>query len=265
MVDLIIIIILWILAAAGGRDWALFVTFAALALVTWRRPRKAKKKDDQTPNLPRGLSALEFDYQQLRKITVGREPEAASEAVPPMLVPKPVPTPAEEAAGNWIRVTHSDIAPAKQPASSPAPTPPIQPAPAPVKPAYTAPPPPPPPIPARPSPAFGSVVQASAAAAAPARPVAPARAAAAAAPAPPRRSSFDIEELLGTNWLPKMGIILVVLGMYGFLALVWGDLPAALKILIGYISAGLLLGGGVRLEKSKRYQILGQVGIGGGW
>ena len=62
-----------------------------------------------------------------------------------------------------------------------------------------------------------------------------------------------------------MGIILVVLGMYGFLALVWGELPAAVKILIGYVSATLLLGGGIRLEKSKRYQILGQVGIGGGW
>src|SRR5262249_47912976 len=97
------------------------------------------------------------------------------------------------------------------------------------------------------------------------RPVAPTTAPVVKTPARPRKSSFDIEELLGTNWLPKMGIILVVLGMYGFLALVWGDLPAAIKILIGYISAGLLLDGGMRLEKNTRYQILGQVGIGGGW
>jgi len=62
-----------------------------------------------------------------------------------------------------------------------------------------------------------------------------------------------------------MGIILVVLGMYGFLALVWGELSAVVKILIGYVSAALLLVGGARIEKSQRYRMLGQVGIGGGW
>jgi Predicted membrane protein (DUF2339) len=258
MTDLIIIIILWVLAAAGSRDWALFVTFAAMGLVTWRRFRTEQKKEEQIANLTRRLSALEFDYQQLRKVSLGREPEAASEPARPVVSPRPAPAPAEEeVAANWVRVTHSDLAPARQPATPPPAAPPRQPA---------APPPaPPPPIPARPSPAFGSITQASAPAAATARATAPTRATAPAAPAPPRRSSFDIEELLGTNWLPKMGIILVVLGMYGFLALVWGDLPAAVKILIGYLSAGLLLGGGIGVEKSKRYQILGQVGIGGGW
>lgn len=98
-----------------------------------------------------------------------------------------------------------------------------------------------------------------------------------AAPIPPPRFStepstpsraeraFSLEERLGTNWLNKIGIAILVVGLAFFLAYklqTWGQ---AGKVLCGFaISAALLLGG-VWLERKAAYRIFARAGIGGGW
>jgi hypothetical protein len=74
-----------------------------------------------------------------------------------------------------------------------------------------------------------------------------------------------IEENLGTNWLPKIGIIMTVIGfaLLGIYEL--GALGALGKVGISYFASAVLLGGGISLEKNELYRLLGRAGIGGGW
>jgi len=77
--------------------------------------------------------------------------------------------------------------------------------------------------------------------------------------------AFNLEERLGANWLNKLGIALLVLGVAFFLAWklqTWG--PAG-KVLCGYAVSMVLLGGGVWLERKATYRIFARGGIGGGW
>jgi len=73
------------------------------------------------------------------------------------------------------------------------------------------------------------------------------------------------EEALGTNWLQKLGIVLLVLGVASFGIYELAALGSLGKVLVSYLAAGALLGGGIFLEKRERYQLLGRTGIGGGW
>lgn len=77
--------------------------------------------------------------------------------------------------------------------------------------------------------------------------------------------AFNLEERLGTNWLNKLGIALLVLGVAFFLAWklqTWG--PAG-KVLCGFAVSATLLAGGVWLERKAMYRIFARAGIGGGW
>ncbi len=76
---------------------------------------------------------------------------------------------------------------------------------------------------------------------------------------------LDIEETLGTNWLNKLGIVILVLGVAFFLAYQLKTLGPAGKILVGYVVSGVLLGAGVWFERQDRYRILARAGVGGGW
>ena len=81
----------------------------------------------------------------------------------------------------------------------------------------------------------------------------------------PAANLFSLEETLGANWLNKLGIGILVIGLAFFLAYklqTWG--PGG-KILCGYAVSVLLLGGGVLLERKPTYRIFGRGGIGGGW
>ena len=78
-----------------------------------------------------------------------------------------------------------------------------------------------------------------------------------------RVSAF--EEALGTNWLQKLGIVLLVLGVASFGIYELAALGSLGKVLVSYLAAGTLLGGGIFLEKRERYHLLGRTGIGGGW
>jgi predicted membrane protein DUF2339 len=75
----------------------------------------------------------------------------------------------------------------------------------------------------------------------------------------------SIEETLGTNWLNKLGIIILVVGVALFGIYELGALGALGKAGISYFTAIFLLVGGMSLEKRERYRLLGRTGIGGGW
>ncbi|HKB53024.1 MAG TPA: DUF2339 domain-containing protein, partial [Ramlibacter sp.] len=74
-----------------------------------------------------------------------------------------------------------------------------------------------------------------------------------------------LEEKLGTNWLNKVGIVLLVLGMAFLLSTLMQTLGPAGKVLIGIAVGGALLVAGVLFEKREQYRILARAGIGGGW
>ena len=82
---------------------------------------------------------------------------------------------------------------------------------------------------------------------------------------PPKKSSASLEETLGTNWLPKLGITIVVLGVGFLVAAKWGSFAAWLRVVILYTGAAAALFGGIFAERKERYQTLGRAFIGGGW
>jgi len=176
------------------------------------------------------IESLEREVRWLREqLTAHQKSHAAQLAPAPAPPRQPEPIPASP-----------QLAPPPEPAASHAPAPPVA---AFTAPAHTIPPPPtkpwvppvPPPVP-RPEPE----------------------------PEPPART-FSLEERLGANWLNKLGIALVVLGVASFLAFklqTWG--PAG-KVLCGYSVSFAILAGGVWLERKPVYRLFARSGIGGGW
>jgi uncharacterized membrane protein len=80
-----------------------------------------------------------------------------------------------------------------------------------------------------------------------------------------RARVFSFEETLGANWLNKIGIASVVIGLAFFLAYklqTWG--PGG-KVMCGFAVSFALLGGGVWLERRPTWRIFARGGIGGGW
>jgi hypothetical protein len=79
------------------------------------------------------------------------------------------------------------------------------------------------------------------------------------------RSALAIEEVLGANWLNKIGIVVLVFGVAFFLSYQLRQLGPADRVLVGYTVSGALLGSGLFFERRDRYRILARAGIGGGW
>jgi len=79
------------------------------------------------------------------------------------------------------------------------------------------------------------------------------------------KSVFALEEILGTNWLNKLGIVLVVFGVALFGVYELGQLGPTGKVGLSFFVSFALLGGGIFLEKRERYRVLGHTLIGGGW
>jgi hypothetical protein len=79
------------------------------------------------------------------------------------------------------------------------------------------------------------------------------------------KSVFALEETLGTNWLNKLGIVILVLGVALFGNYELGQLSPAGKVFLSYVVCLALLGGGIVLERRERYRIFGRTLIGGGW
>jgi hypothetical protein len=82
---------------------------------------------------------------------------------------------------------------------------------------------------------------------------------------PPKKPGMSLEEAVGTNWLPKLGIAAIVIGVGFLVANKWGDFPAYLRVLILYAGSLAMLAGGIFAERKERYQTLGRALIGGGW
>jgi hypothetical protein len=82
---------------------------------------------------------------------------------------------------------------------------------------------------------------------------------------PPRKNGMSWEEGLGTNWLPRLGITAIVVGVGLLLSHFWGDFVAWQRVLILYAGALATLGCGIVAERNERYQTLGRALIGGGW
>lgn len=79
------------------------------------------------------------------------------------------------------------------------------------------------------------------------------------------KAAGGLEELLGTNWLNKLGIIILVIGVALFLAYQMRQMGPMGKVTVGFITGGALLAAGVFYERRDRYRILARAGIGGGW
>ena len=77
--------------------------------------------------------------------------------------------------------------------------------------------------------------------------------------------SFSLEQRLGANWLNKIGIAILVVGLAFFLAFKLQTMGPAGKVLCGYGVSLALLGGGIWLERKATYRIFARAGIGGGW
>ena len=75
----------------------------------------------------------------------------------------------------------------------------------------------------------------------------------------------DIEEALGANWLSKLGIAGMVLGIAFFLVYQMRTMGPAGKVLLGYATGAAMLAAGIYFERFEQYRRLARVGIGGGW
>jgi uncharacterized membrane protein len=79
------------------------------------------------------------------------------------------------------------------------------------------------------------------------------------------KSALDVEEALGTNWLPKIGISFIVLALAFLIDWQLKNLGPAGRILLGYVIGGLMLAAGIWFERRERYRVLARAGVGGGW
>ena len=86
-----------------------------------------------------------------------------------------------------------------------------------------------------------------------------------AAPADSSGRALSIEEMLGANWLNKLGVIILVMGVALFLAYQLKTLGPAGKVVVGYLAGATLLAAGLWFEKREAYRLLARAGVGGGW
>lgn len=89
-----------------------------------------------------------------------------------------------------------------------------------------------------------------------------------AAVEPPRFSAgsiLNLEETLGTNWLNKLGILILVIGVALFLAYEMRELGPAGKTGVGFAVCAVMLGAGIFFERRERWRILARAVIAGGW
>jgi len=75
----------------------------------------------------------------------------------------------------------------------------------------------------------------------------------------------DIEEALGTNWLSKLGITGLVLGVAFFLVYQMRTMGPGGKVMLGLFTGAAMLAAGIFFERMERYRLLARVGIAGGW
>ncbi len=114
------------------------------------------------------------------------------------------------------------------------------------------PPPPPPPPPLAPIPVFTISTESEP------HPVAP-------LPVTEKKTASDWEALVGGNWLNKLGILILVIGIALFLGYSFTVLGPAGRSAVALATSLALLATGVIFEKRESYRVFGRGLIGGGW
>lgn len=240
-------------------ELSLIVVLAIALVILWNSTRDAL--DRTRINIDRLQREVDFLRSQLSALTrsaaTPEEPQAtrsASPQTPPAVPPQNiVALPPSTQAAHAVPAPVAPFAPPAAPAHAPAPptqsVPTPSPRPEPIA-AETSEPRPQPPaqpktpqIPVQPTAAPGH------------RPT----------PEAARARLFSLEQTLGANWLGKIGVASLVIGIASFLAWklqTWG--PGG-KVLCGFAVSALLLGGGIWLERKPTYRIFARGGIGGGW
>jgi Predicted membrane protein (DUF2339) len=254
------------------------------AFVRWWQTRYRRQMEDERferviDALNRGQPKIESLEKQIRELEqrVAAGSTTAEKAPPPVVPPsvKPAEVRTPSRIPPWPEEPKEVPTPAEPP-KAPAPT-----APAPVKPPEPVSPPKPlptlAPVPVSPPaaatpPSPPSAYHVPEAHSLPPAPTPPERPSAPPLPPPPkfphaspREISADFEQKLGGNWLNKIGITILVIGISLFLAIKFPSLTNPEKILLGYGVSLAILGGGVYLEKRDRYRIFARALIGGGW
>jgi hypothetical protein len=214
----------------------------SLARLTQRVHVLEKRLQDSTPVTAR-TEILEQELGRLRAALAAREGALPTEPVPPE-PPKPAEVTAGPPASHieppplTVSVTPAAAAIGATPA-----TPPIS--------SHVE-----PPAPAMPAPPS-------------ARPLPPPRLDAsdrrAASPREVSKRVLSLEEVLGGNWLNKLGVSILVIGVALFLAYQMRELGPPGRVLTGFVVSGALLGAGIFYERRERYRLLARAGIGGGW
>jgi uncharacterized membrane protein len=229
--------------------WVLILTLWTFFVWVQSRIRR-QKEDERFANVINALNRLEPRLNDLKKLetrvtelegslassappapTAAQPPVAAAPLQPP--APKPVELPPPVPLPPAPEIPKP---PAPHPLSPPPkPAPPLPPSVAPHPP--SPPRPIPPPLSPPPKPASISV----------------------------REASSQFEEILGKNWLSKIGIIAIVIGIAYFLGAEFHKLSNPAKIALCYLVSFFILGTGVYLERLDRYRIFARALIGGGW
>ena len=81
----------------------------------------------------------------------------------------------------------------------------------------------------------------------------------------PTLSWSDLESRLGSNWLNKLGVGVLVIGISLMLGYTFEQVGPAGKIAMGYALTALLLATGLWLETKDTYRLYGLGLVGGGW
>ena len=218
-------------------DYFLILILGGIVLSLWLSRREAEEKlRERTDWLLREIEVLR---SQLNTLLARSAAESVSHPPAPQVVKAEPAPPAPEPAPPVPKSPPPAPAPPAPATLVPPPTPVVPP-----PPGFAAPPP---------EPAFPPAAPAPPPAAFPAPPAA----------APPARIS--LEERLGANWLNKLGIASVVLGLAFFLAHELPSMGAGGKVFCGYLAAVILIAGGAWLERRPTYRIFARAGIGGGW
>jgi hypothetical protein len=253
--------------------WVLILTLWAFA--RWLQMRHWRQRDDERferviDALNRGQAKIESLEKRIRELE--HAPVAVSPPLSPAGTPKAIPTPPPPSVSETIApipippwpAQPKDVPVSPQPPNIPASVTPPEAIklPEPVK--LPPPPPVPPSLQATPPPAPHDRETRP--------PIPPPRPPALTLPPPPkfahaspREISAEFEQKLGGNWLNKIGITILVIGISLFLAIKFPSLTNPEKILLGYVVSLGILGGGVYLEKLDRYRIFARALIGGGW
>ena len=82
---------------------------------------------------------------------------------------------------------------------------------------------------------------------------------------PPPKPARDLESMIGGNWLSKLGVLMLLIGIALFLGFSLTEMGPLGRILTGAATSLALLGAGVAAERKENYRVLGSALIGGGW